>query len=102
MYTELAIATAKKVSQFMQNHVAQKEQDFAIFSICDIWDYFEVMRGLNPTEMSFDQESRLILDFCETHNLYLYEKYKEEFFQYEGISYAKEKGYKGVILSNLS
>ena len=102
MYTELAIATAKRVSKFMQNHVAQKEQDFVTFSICDIWDYFEVFRGVSYIDMTWEQESKLIIDFCQEHNLYLYENPKESFFEYEGISYAKENGFSGVVLSNLS
>lgn len=108
MYTQTlphhphTIEVAKKVSQFMRNHVSGKEQEFAVFSICDIWDYYEVFQGKKSYDFTWEEECKLIIDFCETYQLYLYEKPRESFFQYEGIYYAKEHGYKGVILSDLS
>jgi len=108
MYTQTlphhphTIEVAKKVSQFMRNHVSVKEQEFALFSICDIWDYYEVFQGKQLIDFTWEEESKLIIDFCETYRLYLYEKPREFFDRYEAISYAKEHAYKGVILSVLS
>lgn len=101
-YHPKTIEVAKNVSQFMRNHVYGKEQEFAVFSICDIWDYYEVFQGKQLIDFTWEDECKLINDFCETYHLYLYVKPREFFNQYEGISHAKEHGYKGVILSDLS
>ena len=108
MYTQTlphhphTIEVAKKVSQFMRNHISGKEQEFAVFSICDIWDYYEVFQGKQLIDFTWEEECKLIIDFCETYHLYLYEKPRKNFFKHEAISNAKEYGFKGVILSDLS
>lgn len=75
---------------------------FKQISICDLSDYIEVCKDINLLDLSWEEEAKVIVDFCKEHNLYLYEKPKEDYFEWEGISHAIENGYNGVVLSNLS
>jgi len=41
-------------------------------------------------------------EFCNNFGLYLYEKPREDFFEWEGVEEAQKAGKMGVILSDLS
>jgi len=92
------LENANKVKKF----VSGQTQEFTTLSICDLMDYFEVVENKNWMEFTWEQECELVKDFCKKHNLYLYERYREDFNQHEGIALAKQKGCKGVIFSDLS
>lgn len=102
MFTKETIENANRVNSFT---ILYPQNSIVIFSICDIWDYFEVRHGLDidsRISMSWEEECKLIMDFCEKHNLYLYEKPREDFDKNEAIRYAEDNGYRGVVLSDLS
>jgi hypothetical protein len=82
--------------------VSELENDFAVLNICDVWDWYKVTMGIDIMELDWAGECNHILKFCENFRLYLYEKPKEDFFEWEGIEKAKGMGFKGVILSSLS
>ena len=69
--------------------------------ICEVFeeifskDYWE-------SPLSYGEETKIILEYCNKNNFYLYEKPKEDYFPYEGFKYALDNGFDGVIYSNLS
>jgi hypothetical protein len=52
--------------------------------------------------MDYAWETEKLKEFSQNFDLYLYEKPREDFFEWEGVEEAEEAGRKGVILSNLS
>lgn len=80
------------------------ETEFPILSICDVmdWIYFTFAPNKNQWEMDYEWETQKIKEFCNNFQVYLYEKPRESFFEWEGIETAEKGGYRGVILSNLS
>lgn len=55
---------------------------------------------MNP--LSLSEETKMLLNYCDENNYYLYERTKEEFSSYEGYKLALEGGFNGVIYSCLS
>jgi hypothetical protein len=53
-------------------------------------------------KMSFEEESKLIRDWCEENNFHYYAAPKENFFKWKGIQEAEQLGKVGVVLENLS
>lgn len=84
--------------------IAELENDFPMLNICDVmdWIYSTFAPGKESWEMSYEWETQKLKEFCRNFNVYLYEKPKEDFFEWEGIEKAKGMGFKGVILSSLS
>ena len=52
--------------------------------------------------MGWEEENKLVLNWAHENNYYVYSRPKDEFFKWEAIKLAKEGGYEGVILENLS
>lgn len=52
--------------------------------------------------MNWKEESKLVIDWCEENNYHYYAAPKEDFFAWEGIQEAEDKGCVGVVLENLS
>lgn len=69
------------------------------FSICEIID--EIRKGDN-TPLLWEDENRIILEFCKNHNYFLYERPRDEFFKWEGYELAVNAGCDGIIYSDLS
>jgi len=70
-------------------------------SICEVMDIicpnFE-----DQIQMSWEDECKAVLEFCEKHNYMLYEQIREKFFKWEGYELAVKGGYSGVVYSDLS
>ena len=52
--------------------------------------------------LTYDQQCDAVIKWCKANNYFLYERGKEDFFEWEGRQLAAEGGYSGVVLSNLS
>ena len=52
--------------------------------------------------LSYEQESKLVIDWCEANDFHYYGKPKSDFFEWEAIQEAENLGKKGVVLENLS
>lgn len=81
-----------------------EKEEFHILNICDVmdWIYSTFRPEAQRWDMSWEEESKYVRQFCENFQLYLYEKPNEEYEEWEGIEEARIGGYRGVILSNLS
>jgi hypothetical protein len=81
-----------------------EKEEFHILNICDVmdWIYSTFRPNGQRWDMSWEEESKYLKQFCDNFQLYLYEKPNEEFFEWEGAEEARLGGYRGVILSNLS
>jgi hypothetical protein len=70
-------------------------------SICDVMDVifpnFE-----DQIRLTWEDECKVVLDFCEKNNYMLYERVREQFFKWEGYELAVKGGYSGVVYSDLS
>lgn len=99
---QIRLEMAEAVERGRQRVIAELENEFAVLNICDVWDWFEITLGVKAIELDWAGECNHILKFCENFNLYLYEKPRDNFFEWEGIEKARKMGYKGVVLSNLS
>ena len=53
-------------------------------------------------ENGYEWECEKLKEFCNNFGLYLYEKPREDFFEWEGVEEAQKAGKMGVILSDLS
>ena len=84
--------------------IEELEKPFPILNICDVmdWIYFTFCPQKNRWDMSYDWESQKLKEFSQNFGMFLYEKPREEFFPQLGILEAEERGYRGVILSDLS
>jgi hypothetical protein len=76
--------------------------EFQTYNICNVMDWVYSTFGVNPYSMSYEWECDRLKEFCNNFNLYLYEKPREDFFEWEGVEEAYKGGHKGVILSDLS
>lgn len=78
--------------------------EFQIYNICNVmdWIYTTFAPGKKSWEMSYGWETERLMEFISNFNLYLYERPREEFFEWEGIEEAQKAGKRGVILSDLS
>lgn len=75
---------------------------FQVYNICDVMDWIYSTFGVKPLQMDYGWETDRLIEFCNNFDLYLYEKPREEFFEWEGIQQAQRAGRRGVILSDLS
>ena len=84
--------------------IEELEKDSPILNICDVmdWIYFTFCPQKNRWDMSYDWESQKLKEFSQNFGMFLYEKPRKEFFPQLGILEAEERGYRGVILSDLS
>ena len=78
------------------------KKPFPILNICDVMDWIYFTFSKAPYSMDYAWETEKLKEFSQNFNLYLYEKPREDFFEWEGVEEAGESGYKGVILSDLS
>ena len=69
--------------------------------ICELFDKlgYTTDQLLN---LSWEQESKIVMDYCKDNNYHYYANPKEDYFEYEGIQQAIEKGCVGVVLENMS
>lgn len=84
--------------------VFQLGEEFPILNICDVmdWIHFSFGRGVSMYQHFFEEESEHLRMFCENFDLYYYGRCREDFNQWEGIQLAKDGGYRGVVLEDLS
>ena len=84
--------------------IEELEKDSPILNICDVmdWIYFTFCPQKTRWDMSYDWESQKLKEFSQNFGMFLYEKPRKEFFPQLGILEAEERGYRGVILSDLS
>ena len=84
--------------------IAELENEFAVLNICDVsdWIMYTFAPGKQSWEMDYEWETQHLMTFIRNFNVYLYEKPRESFFEWEGIEEARKGGYRGVILSDLS
>ena len=52
--------------------------------------------------MNYEQECKLVIDWAEENDYYVYSRGHDEFFKFEGFELAEKGGYKGVIFEDLS
>lgn len=52
--------------------------------------------------MSYQDETAYVSSWCRANNYHYYGRPKDEFFEWEGVKEAEEKGCLGVVLENLS
>lgn len=53
-------------------------------------------------KMSYQDETDYVMDWCRVHKYHYYARGRDEFFEFEAIKEAEEKGCLGVVLENLS
>jgi len=84
--------------------IAELENEFAVLNICDVSDWImsTFAPGKQCWEVEYKWETQKLKEFCANFQVYLYEKPRESFYEWEGIEEAQKGGYKGVILSDLS
>lgn len=52
--------------------------------------------------MDWEEESKLVRDWADKNNYYVYSQPKNEFFKWEAMRLARRYNYDGVILESLS
>ena len=82
--------------------VEELETTFPILNICDVMDWIYWTFEKKPFSQTWEWESTKVKEFCANFRVYLYEECRENFFPHRGVVEAKERGYRGVILSDLS
>jgi hypothetical protein len=84
--------------------IEELEKPFPILNICDVmdWIYFTFASDMQPWEMPYEWETQKLKEFSSNFGVFLYEQPRENFFPQMGILEAEERGYRGVILSDLS
>ena len=76
--------------------------EFQIYNICNVMDWIYTTFNTTYMENGYEWECEKLKEFCNNFGLYLYEKPREDFFEWEGVDEAYKGGHKGVILSDLS
>ena len=76
--------------------------EFQIYNICNVMDWIYTTFNTTYTETTYEWECEKLKQFCNNFGLYLYEKPRESFFEWEGVEEAQKAGRRGVILSDLS
>jgi len=76
--------------------------EFQIYNICNVMDWIYTTFNTTWAETSYEWECEKLKEFCNNFGLYLYEKPREDFFEWEGVEEAQKAGKMGVILSDLS
>lgn len=79
-----------------------EKEEFQIFNICDVMDWIYTTFNTTYMESTYEWECQKLKEFCDNFNLHLYEKPREQFFEWEGIEEGESMGKRGVILSDLS
>jgi hypothetical protein len=82
--------------------IEELEKPFPILNICDVMDWIYVTFDKEMWSQTWEWECEKVKQFCENFNVYLYEKPRQSFFEWEGIEEAEKGGFKGVIFSDLS
>jgi hypothetical protein len=84
--------------------IEELEKGFPILNICDVmdWIYYTFEPNKKQWEMPYDWETEKLKEFSRNFGVFLYEKPREDYFPQLGILEAEERGYRGVILSDLS
>jgi hypothetical protein len=76
--------------------------DFEIYNICNVMDWIYTTFNTTWADTSYEWECEKLKEFCNNFGLYLYERPREDFFEWEGVEAAQKAGKRGVILSDLS
>ena len=76
--------------------------EFQIYNICNVMDWIYTTFNTTYAETTYEWECEKLKQFCNNFGLYLYEKPRESFFEWEGVEEAQKAGRRGVILSDLS
>ena len=81
--------------------IAELENEFAVLNICDVSDWImsTFAPGKQSWEMDYRWETQKLKEFCANFQVYLYEKPRESFFEWEAIEEAQKGGYKGASIS---
>ena len=84
--------------------IEELEKDSPILNICDVmdWIYFTFCPQKNRWDMSYDWETEKLKEFSKNFGVFLYEQPRDRYFPQLGILEAEERGFRGVILSDLS
>ena len=73
-------------------------KEFQSISICTLLDHL----GYDYRIHSYEDETKMVLNWCMMNNFYLYERSREDFSEFEGIDIAQKTRYAGVVFSDLS
>ena len=76
--------------------------EFEIYNICNVMDWIYTTFNTTYMETSYEWECEKLKEFCNNFGLYLYERPRADFFEWEGVEEAQKAGKMGVILSDLS
>jgi len=95
MNTEMLVGRNKVIDQINTG-------EFEIYNICNVMDWIYTTFNTTYMETSYEWECEKLKEFCNNFGLYLYEKPREDFFEWEGVEEAQKAGKMGVILSDLS
>jgi hypothetical protein len=82
--------------------IEELEKPFPILNICDVMDWIYFTFKQQPHSQSYEWETQKVKEFSQNFGVFLYEKPRSEFFPQVGVLEAEERGYRGVILSDLS
>lgn len=89
--TETAIGTNKE------------GQEIAIetIGICTLFDNLGYTTE-QLLKMSYDDECKIVMDWCKENNFHYYGRPREDYFKHEGVKEAIHSGKVGVVLEDLS
>jgi hypothetical protein len=82
--------------------IEELEKPFPILNICDVMDWIYFTFNKEAYSESYDWETQKLKEFSQNFGVFLYEKPREDYFPQLGVLEAEERGYRGVILSDLS
>ena len=82
--------------------IEELEKGFPILNICDVMDWIYFTFRKEPYSQSYEWETQKLREFSQNFGVFLYEKPREDYFPQLGVLEAEERGYRGVILSDLS
>ncbi len=82
--------------------IEELEKPFPILNICDVMDWIYFTFKKEAYSMPYDWETEKLKEFSQNFGVFLYERPREDYFPQEGVLEAEERGYRGVILSDLS
>jgi len=82
--------------------IEELEKPFPILNICDVMDWIYFTFNKEAYSESYEWETQKLKEFSQNFGVFLYEKPREDYFPQLGVLEAEERGYRGVILSDLS
>ena len=86
------------------NTTANHQEELNACKTIGVCDVFKEL-GISDSElleMTWKEESALVMQYCSDNDYHYYGKPKGEYFKWEGIAQAVALGKSGVVLENLS